>query len=500
MTSIDMAEFEKQLYREDIAGLDAYRKGDAEAPIIYRPSGYILRAASDDGDGTTGDIFDFVASEESEDRMGDVIMADGWDLKNFKKNPVFLFGHDGRQPPIGIVSSIQVSGKQLLASVKFDTDDPFAELIRGKFRRKIMRAVSVGFRPMEFEQRESKNSIFGTGVLFKSQELLELSAVTVPAHPQALRKAMDNVRTLYRLSSQEMKNWTMLEEASSGVLVVRQHTMGGANGVATGSTTGATDEPILGTTEDTINPAPRIKVNWLYESLDKPPQDPVAHNNTDHYCETCSRAHDLMKQFADLFEELPDSSKPHTSAEVVDIIKGVLSWGSVHPTGTPRSPRNSEWDDAAEIRRAGVDDLRIMSAWVDSSNPDVKGSYKLPHHRAGDTHPVVFRALSAAVGALNGARGGVDIPDDDRMGVYEHISRHYRDDFDEEPPELRNMEESDGKDGPDESEDSRRSKEARNTVVDPGGDSGRDPGESNNDKQLTHILDTLRAAREALGS
>ena len=46
-----------------------------------------------------------------------------------------------------------------------------------------MRAVSVGFRPLEFERQ-------GDGLRFKKQELLELSAVSVPAHPHALARMM----------------------------------------------------------------------------------------------------------------------------------------------------------------------------------------------------------------------------------------------------------------------------------------------------------------------
>jgi hypothetical protein len=40
--------------------------------------------------------------------------------------------------------------------------------------------------------------------------------------------------------------------------------------------------------------------------------------------------------------------------------------------------------------------------------------------------------------ALLGARGGVQIPDADRRGVYAHLERHYRQ-FDKEPPELRSL-------------------------------------------------------------
>ena len=36
----------------------------------------------------------FVASDESVDRYGDIIRASGWQLDNFRKNPVLLFAHD----------------------------------------------------------------------------------------------------------------------------------------------------------------------------------------------------------------------------------------------------------------------------------------------------------------------------------------------------------------------------------------------------------------------
>jgi HK97 family phage prohead protease len=99
---------------------------------------------------------------------------------------------------------------------------------------------------------------------------------------------------------------------------------------------------------------------------------------------------------------------------------------------TDRDP----WDGPREVREAEVADLRLMATWFDGENPDAKGSYKLPHHRADNKH-ISWRGLTAAMGALLGARGGVDIPGSDRQGVYNHLARHYRDDFDEDPPEFR---------------------------------------------------------------
>jgi HK97 family phage prohead protease len=110
-------------------------------------------------------------------------------------------------------------------------------------------------------------------------------------------------------------------------------------------------------------------------------------------------------------------------------VKAVIPYRS-YPTS------QDDWDGPTEIAAADVEDLALMSAWVDSENPDIKAAYKLPHHRADDKY-IVWNGLTAAMGALLGARGGVDIPDVDRVGVYNHLSRHYREDFDEEPPEYR---------------------------------------------------------------
>ena len=43
----------------------------------------------------------FLATDESVDRMGDIIRFDGWDISNFEKNAVILWVHSHLDPPIG---------------------------------------------------------------------------------------------------------------------------------------------------------------------------------------------------------------------------------------------------------------------------------------------------------------------------------------------------------------------------------------------------------------
>jgi len=102
------------------------------------------------------------------------------------------------------------------------------------------------------------------------------------------------------------------------------------------------------------------------------------------------------------------------------------------------APEDTEWDAGKEVREADIDTLKKICAWYDSENPDIKTSYKLPHHRASDLK-AVWRGVAAAMAALLGARGGVDIPEGDRKGVYNHLVKHYKD-FEKEPPEFHSVE------------------------------------------------------------
>jgi HK97 family phage prohead protease len=129
---------------------------------------------------------EFILSDETPDRMDDVIMADGWDLANFRKNPIALFGHRS-DFPIGRWKNLQVVNKELRGKLELapeGTSDRIDE-IRKLIDADILRAVSVGFRPIETQPRkESRNGFFYT-----KAELVETSLVSVPANPNALAVA-----------------------------------------------------------------------------------------------------------------------------------------------------------------------------------------------------------------------------------------------------------------------------------------------------------------------
>ena len=115
----------------------------------------------------------------------------------------------------------------------------------------------------------------------------------------------------------------------------------------------------------------------------------------------------------------------------------------------PTAPEDTSWDAAgseARVREwAGGPDkesidwarYRKRFAWYDPDNAEDFGGYKLPIADVIDGElRAVWRGVAAAMGALLGSRGGVDIPDGDRKSVYNHLAKCYAK-FDKEVPEFK---------------------------------------------------------------
>jgi HK97 family phage prohead protease/HK97 family phage major capsid protein len=135
-----------------------------------------------------GDGLEFVLSDATVDRYGDIVDPSGWVLTNFRKNPIALFGHSGAFP-IGTWSNIRVEGEKLIARLNLAAKGTSARLdeIISLVEQGILRAVSVGFRPLKSEPVDAEKP-WGAQRYIK-QELLETSLVSVPANPAALALA-----------------------------------------------------------------------------------------------------------------------------------------------------------------------------------------------------------------------------------------------------------------------------------------------------------------------
>lgn len=269
-----------------------------------------------------GMVEGIVGSTAVIDRLGESIEQDGWELTNYKKNPIVLWGHNVREerPPIGKAIKVWLDGvrkKKLMFNIKFDLEDTFAAEIYRKVRDGFLSTVSVGFLPIEYEAMNKEDTGFFAPQRYLKQELLELSFVPVPANPEAL--------TAFK---------------SMGITPVK---------------------------------------------------------------------------LEDLYPKVSDSSVPFADTGIAPISEG--------------------WDEPGEVVKAELSSLHEMAAWVGGKE---KADYKFIHHKESD-HKAIWRGVASAMALLLGAKGGADIPQEDREGVYEHLTQHYHE-FEKEPPEFKMVE------------------------------------------------------------
>ena len=126
---------------------------------------------------------------------------------------------------------------------------------------------------------------------------------------------------------------------------------------------------------------------------------------------------------------------PVNEGAILTEVKAVTSFKDL-----PLADRERPWDAHAAKARvrewAGAEDgletaeiqrkYRDCFFWYDAESQELFASYKLPFTDIIDgALTAIPRGVFAAAAAMQGARGGVDIPEGDRAGVERHIERYY---------------------------------------------------------------------------
>lgn len=296
--------------------------------LEYRFNGVI--SESDDNELT---ITHYITTRDI-DRYGTIIDPKGVRLENFEKAgmPVF-FNHGWDKLPIGRALWIKRNENGLIAKTKFLIDfysDSYNEFIKNlykAYKEGILRTWSIGFVPLRYHEEKINNV---TVKIFDEVDLLEYSAVTIPANPHAVNLNSLKLNMRFDMNSEERR-------------------------------------------------VPHHKIEY----------------------------------------KLDDKSSWDKNKAIISLRK----WASSDGSG---AKDKIDWSKYAQ-----------GFAWYDEEEPGNFGAYKLPHHWAkeGELY-VVKRGVFAAMAALLGARGGVDIPDEERKNVYNHLAKHYEE-FGAEPPEFR---------------------------------------------------------------
>lgn len=152
-----------------------------------------------------------VGSTEDIDRDGDRILSSGWDLANFRKNPVIPWAHRYADPPVAQAVDVYVSNNRLMFRPKFATKDEyaFADTIWKLYKGGFLRAFSVGFEPIRRERVDRGKGRGGYD--YFEQELWEISACTVPSNPNAIVAA----KTKGVISERELNLFKSIEGLKS---------------------------------------------------------------------------------------------------------------------------------------------------------------------------------------------------------------------------------------------------------------------------------------------
>lgn len=158
----------------------------------------------------------FTISKEVVDRDGDILRASGCDLTNYLKNKVFLGFHNSRDFPLGKTEDIWIEADRVKAIVYFPTveelsTNPEQASEKAKltdfcyhcYKTGMLNAVSVGFIPLEWVETKD-------GYDITKWELLEFSAVAVPANQDAIAEAVKS------FGDEFAKDFVTLEVVKSG--------------------------------------------------------------------------------------------------------------------------------------------------------------------------------------------------------------------------------------------------------------------------------------------
>lgn len=137
------------------------------------------------------DEVEVVMSTASVARDGHILLPQGCNLEAYRANPIILWQHDPEHP-VGNAENVTVSADAITAKIRFAPvgTTPKSDEVRRLVKSGVVRAVSVGFEPLDGEPLDPKKP--RGGMRITEWELLECSFVSVPADTGAVVTARSN--------------------------------------------------------------------------------------------------------------------------------------------------------------------------------------------------------------------------------------------------------------------------------------------------------------------
>jgi len=189
------------------------------------------------------------------DRERDRVLPSGAELDNYRANPVIMYGHNYRDPwaLIGRAAEIQTGPESI--RIRPELREPASEsdpmhIIRALWDSGLLKAASIGFNPLEWEQNDVG------GYDYTRWELLENSLVPIPANQEALRlavKAIEGDAIIDRQAArEEIGEWldNTAQESNADAIMTIDATYTGANDTLTITWPDGTEQTITATQMD----------------------------------------------------------------------------------------------------------------------------------------------------------------------------------------------------------------------------------------------------------
>jgi HK97 family phage prohead protease len=164
---------------------------------------------------------DIIASTFDIDSYGTRIDQNGWDLDSFITNPVICLQHDDRGYtgsnglPVAnaIPETVRIENGKLVMRIRFPSEGtfPLADTVFNLIAEGFLRGVSVGFMPVEYEDTTevATDGSQTTVRVYKKQELMEVSLVTIPSNDKALvlkSKSLDKDLAVVRRMTEQLEH------------------------------------------------------------------------------------------------------------------------------------------------------------------------------------------------------------------------------------------------------------------------------------------------------
>lgn len=193
-------------------------------------------------------LYEFVLSSNAIDRHFERMDVKGIDYSNFKNNPQAFWNHRSTDKPIGKWEDIYVQGDKLYGLLDIHEETDEARTLKNLVDKGYINATSIGFYSKKIEKEPvpddikefARNNWVENIIIHRQSELIEVSLVTIPSNPEAIRiksvtdfqnnkinkKELDAIEQSIKIGQVlSSKNKQKLEEAKNNIDEVLQSSM-----------------------------------------------------------------------------------------------------------------------------------------------------------------------------------------------------------------------------------------------------------------------------------